>query len=101
MSAFQGVMVTPMPYVKVGRVDRNFQLQLSELGENGPYEWSLYSGNLPDGLTLDPGTGLVSGRPTTAGDYFVRYKVVGSRIASHRGDAQQHVSREQKITIRP
>ncbi len=31
-----------------------------------PYTWSLFSGNLPAGLTLNPATGAISGTPTTA-----------------------------------
>jgi hypothetical protein len=34
-----------------------------------PYTFSVVSGSLPDGLTLAPGTGIVSGTPTTAGQY--------------------------------
>lgn len=35
-------------------------------GNGGPYTWSVSSGSLPPGLTLDTVTGTVSGTPTTA-----------------------------------
>ncbi len=37
-------------------------------GGFGPYTWSLYSGSLPPGLTLDSG-GYIEGTPTTAGTF--------------------------------
>lgn len=39
-------------------------LQVS--GGVSPYTWSIAAGKLPDGLTLDPNTGLISGTPTSA-----------------------------------
>lgn len=35
----------------------------------GTLAWSIQSGQLPPGLTLDPVTGLLAGTPTTAGSY--------------------------------
>lgn len=34
-----------------------------------PYTWSVTSGSLPPGLTLDPASGVVSGIPTSLGTY--------------------------------
>jgi len=35
----------------------------------GPITWSIESGSLPDGLDLNPNTGLISGTPATAGTF--------------------------------
>jgi large repetitive protein len=42
------------------------------------YTWSLTSGNLPAGVTLDTATGAISGRPTAAGSFPVTLAVTDS-----------------------
>jgi hypothetical protein len=50
--------VPGMPYLSTA---------LTASNGTAPYQWSVTSGALPAGLTLDPGTGAISGMPTTAG----------------------------------
>jgi hypothetical protein len=38
-------------------------------GGTGPYQWSVADGSLPDGLSLDPDYGMVTGTPTAPGAY--------------------------------
>ncbi len=44
-----------------------------------PYHWSIAAGgNLPDGLNINPDTGLISGTPTTAGTFGFTVQVTDS-----------------------
>jgi hypothetical protein len=44
-------------------------------GGTPPYTWSLRSGSLPAGLTLNPSTGVVNGTPTAVGTASVALRV--------------------------
>ncbi|HEY6891312.1 MAG TPA: putative Ig domain-containing protein, partial [Solirubrobacter sp.] len=44
-----------------------YSTTLTADGGTSPYRWSIVSGALPAGLTLDPKTGTIAGTPTTAG----------------------------------
>ena len=50
-----------------GEVDKNYSQILAS--DNNPTSWSVTSGTLPAGLTLDTNTGTISGTPTTANTY--------------------------------
>jgi hypothetical protein len=49
---------------------------LSVSGGTGPYTYSIISGSLPPGITLNTSTGAISGTPTTAGTYTFTSKAV-------------------------
>ena len=58
-----------------GEANVAYSSQLTVTGGTSPFTWSVSSGSLPPGLTLNASTGLLSGTPTTAGTYTFTVKV--------------------------
>jgi large repetitive protein len=50
-----------------GTVNTSYSATLQAAGGIPPITWSIVSGALPPGLTLDPNFGVISGTPTTVG----------------------------------
>ena len=46
-----------------------YSQQLVVTGGAGPFTWSIASGTLPAGVTLDPATGALAGTPTAGGSF--------------------------------
>ena len=61
-----------------GVVDNLYTSTLAVTGGTAPFSWMLFVGALPTGLTLNPGTGVVSGTPTTAGNVTATFTVTDS-----------------------
>ena len=59
-----------------GQVGVAYSQQLTVTGGTAPFTWSISSGTLPAGLTLNATTGLLSGTPTAAGSSPVTIRVV-------------------------
>ncbi len=63
------------PSLPNGAVGVSYNATLTANGGATPYTWSIERGNLPAGLSLDPGTGIISGMPTASGDFTFTAKV--------------------------
>jgi len=55
-----------------------YSRELSVLGGTAPFSWSTSGDGLPDGLTLNPVTGLIDGIPTQSGTFILNFKVEDS-----------------------
>ena len=51
-----------------GQVETPYNTTLAATGGTAPYTWSLTSGTLPAGITLNASTGAVTGTPTASAD---------------------------------
>jgi hypothetical protein len=76
-----------------GQVDAVYSQTLSASGGTGTYTWSVTGGFLPDGLSLNSSTGVVSGTPTNADNYSITVLVIDSKGKS--------ASKNLSITIVP
>ncbi|HXG65578.1 MAG TPA: Ig domain-containing protein [Blastocatellia bacterium] len=78
-----------------GTVGVSYSATLAATGGVAPYTWSVISGSLPAGLSLNSSTGVISGTPTSAGT---------ANFTAQATDAQNPAdtdSRALAITINP
>jgi len=71
---------------------------LQASGGSGGYNWSIVSGNLPTGLTLNATTGEISGTPTLAGNYEFKVRVTDGTGAYKEKDFTIRINEPLEIT---
>jgi hypothetical protein len=73
------ISISPLPQ---GVVGVPYTGALAASGGTAPYTWNLVTGKLPAGLTLASSTGIISGAPTTAGNFSFSVAVSDSSSAA-------------------
>ena len=58
-----------------GTLAQAYSTSLVAAGGSQPYTWEVTAGSLPPGLNLNPAAGVLSGTPTSAGNYTFTIKV--------------------------
>ena len=66
--------------IPAGTVDQSYNAVLAVGGGSSPYHFSVSSGTLPPGVSLNPTTGTLSGTPTTTGTYSFEVMVTDSPL---------------------
>lgn len=61
-----------------GFVNEPYSYQLSAIGGQASYQWSHVDGVLPQGLTLNQASGVISGTPGQVGDYAFTIQVTAT-----------------------
>jgi hypothetical protein len=65
-----------------GQLGMIYNQTLSVSNGNPPYTWSVSSGALPDGLSLNPAAGTITGTPLAAGNFNFTIRVIDSSDSS-------------------
>jgi hypothetical protein len=58
-----------------GAINVPYTATLAASGGTGPYSWSIASGSLPAGLTLNASSGTIAGTPTAGGTFSITVQV--------------------------
>ena len=79
-----GLTITAAPVLPQGAVGGAYEQPIAAAGGRTPYTWSVTAGAVPGGLSLNPSTGVLSGRPTASGqfEFTVRATDAGGAAAT-------------------
>lgn len=97
------ITINPSPSILTssfpsGMIGTAYSQTISLAGGTSPITWSVSSGSLPPGLSLNSGTGVISGTLTAIGTYSFTIKATDSTGASTTKALSIQVSSEMVIT---
>lgn len=96
-----GLAIVPVVKFPIGNVGTQFSYQMRLWGGSSPFSWTVASGQLPPGLSLDASTGLIQGMPDSAGVYEFSVRVTDSSLATQTGKARTFETRLRTLTVNP
>lgn len=79
-TVFPPLAITTASPLPNGTLGLAYSQMLEGTGGTSPYAWSIAVGTLPDGLTLNLSTGVISGTPTKLGDFNFGMKVIDNNL---------------------
>jgi hypothetical protein len=77
--------------IPAGTVNESYNAVLTVGGGRAPYHFSVTTGVLPPGISLNATTGTLWGTPTTAGTYSFEVMVIDSALLNDKGSQTFHV----------
>ncbi|WP_174240865.1 putative Ig domain-containing protein, partial [Granulicella sp. S190] len=75
-----------------GTANKAYSATLAATGGTAPYTWSITSGSLPSGITLNASTGSLSGTPTATGSFALTFTVKDSSTTQQTANATLSLS---------
>ena len=82
-------VTTPlMPQITAGE---SYEATVAALGGITPYHWSIVSGSLPPGISLNTSTGVISGTTQQTGNYALTVKIIDSSSPQQSASKQYSV----------
>lgn len=77
-SSAPALSITSTSPLPAGTAGKAYSQTLAATGGKSPYSWSVTSGSLPGGLSLDAASGKIGGTPATAGTFTFTVQVADS-----------------------
>jgi len=94
-----GLAIIPVNSFQAGTVGKAYSFQMKLWGGFAPFNWTVASGKLPPGITIDPLLGKISGVPTTRGSFNFALKVTDSSLSPQTNRPHAFTTRVMKLVV--